>query len=117
MRTPGHYYAALAAFCAVCLIIGFAGATDQTGGEKIPCPKNWTKKAGDRANHPFSAPQRIARLEQNGADLTEVKAALEAGDTSAVKEWFEARRTERRPGAGCPSCAGKPGHRTRDTGQ
>lgn len=88
MRTPGTYYAAIAAFCAVCLVIGFAGATDQGGPEKIPCPKNWTGKAGDKTGQPFSTEQRIARLEGKGIDVTEVKAALEAGDSAAVKTWF-----------------------------
>lgn len=88
MRTPGPYYAAIALFCAVCLLIGFAGATDQSGKEKIPCPKNWTGKAGDTAGHPVSAEMMIARLEQEGIDVTEVKAALENGDTDAVKEWL-----------------------------
>jgi len=87
MRTPGPYYAAIALFCAVCLVIGFAGATDQGGKEKIPYPKNWTGKDGDAAGHPFSAEMMIARLEQRGIDVTEVKAALENGDTEAVKEW------------------------------
>jgi nucleoside diphosphate kinase len=88
METPGPYYAALAAFCAVCLVIGFAGAADQEDIEKIPCPKNWTGKDSDRAGHPPSADQMIARIEERGIDVTEVKAALQAGDDDAVKAWF-----------------------------
>ena len=88
MRTPRTYYAAIAAFCAVCLVIGFAGATDQSGPENIPCLKNWTGKAGDKTGQPFSAEQLITRLEGKGIDVTEVKAALEAGDSAAVKTWF-----------------------------
>ena len=97
MKTPGQYYAAVALFCAVCLVIGFAGATDQGGKEKIPCPKNWTKMAGESAGQPFSAEQMIARLEEKGIDVTEVKAALANGDTDAVKEWFA---TQGRPDRG-----------------
>ena len=118
MKTPGPYYAAVALFCAVCLVIGFAGATDQGGKEKIPCPKNWTKKTGDTIGQPFSAGQMIARLEEKGIDVTEVKAALANGDTDAVKEWLDAQRSEGRPGTGCPSFReGKQGHRAKETGQ
>lgn len=88
MRTPGTYYAAIALFCAICLVISFAGATDQSGKEKIPYPKNWTGKDGDSAGHPISADMMIANLEKRGIDVTEVRAALENGDIDAVKEWL-----------------------------
>ncbi|HII98324.1 MAG TPA: hypothetical protein HA272_03460 [Methanoregula sp.] len=39
----------------------------------------------------------IARLEEKGIDVTEVKAALANGDTDAVKEWFA---TQGRPDRG-----------------
>ena len=97
MKTPGPYYAAVALFCAFCLVIGFAGAADQGGKEKIPCPKNWTNKDGERAGQPFSAEEMITRLEEKGIDVTEVKAALANGNTDAVKKWFA---TQGRPDRG-----------------
>ncbi len=106
MRTPRTYYAAIAAFCAVCLVIGFAGATDQSAPEKIPYPKNWTGKAGDKIGQPFSAEQMILHLEENGIDVTEVKAALANGDTDAVKEWFAKQgRPDRNPDKETPDFA------------
>jgi hypothetical protein len=106
MKTPGPYYAAVALFCAVCLVIGFAGATDQSGNEKIPCPKNWTGKAGDTNGQPFSPEQMITRLEAKGIDVTEVKAALANGDTDAVKAWLANQgRPDRNLDKGTPDVA------------
>jgi hypothetical protein len=84
MKTPGIYIAAIATYCVFALVFGTAGAaamTQQGSGNNLR----------DTAGL-FGPEKMIERLEQQGVDVTEVKTALQNGDTNAVKEWLQACR-------------------------
>jgi hypothetical protein len=90
MKTPTIYYMAIALLCALTLVIGMANAA------AIPQPTgagNLKNRAGQ-----FAPDKIIGRLEQQGVDLTEVRTALQNGDTATVKAWlksyFEAHKGE-----------------------
>ena len=91
MKTPGIYYGAIAAFCVISILVGFAGAADTA----VPV-KNGAGIHGFGHGQPPSMEAMIDHLEQQGVDVTEVKTALQNGDNEAVKTWLEAYREENR---------------------
>ena len=78
MKTPGIYYGLIAAFCVLTLCIGMANATDLTHSAT-----NCTGRPGFGHGHPPSPNEMITHLEQQGVDVTQVKSALQNGDTAA----------------------------------
>jgi hypothetical protein len=84
MKTPGIYIGAFAVCCIVALVIGTASAAAMT--QQGSC-NNFRDTA-----RLFGPQKMIERLEQQGVDVTEVKTALQNGDTTAVKEWLQAYR-------------------------
>ena len=101
MKTPKIYYGILAVFCALILCSGIASAANL-------CSSATSTPAGTGAGqgHQFSPETIIAHLEQQGVDVTAVKAYLQNGDTNAAKTWFKNYRTthqaEMAKGAGRP---------------
>ncbi len=82
MKTPKIIVGALVVYCIVVLLIGIVNAADLT---RPATADNFKSRAGQ------FAPQKIIdRLEQQGVDVTEVKAALQNHDTASVKTWFDA---------------------------
>jgi DNA-binding transcriptional MerR regulator len=90
MDTQGLVAGPLSVLCIIALVMGTASAAVIT--------------AADRSTGPFhkhpSPESLISFLEQQGVDVSEVKAALQDGDTEAVKAWLEAHRPTRPEGAG-----------------
>jgi NifU-like protein involved in Fe-S cluster formation len=92
MNTQGFVTGPLSVLCIVALVMGTASAAmitaaDSTSGtDTAPVQK-----------HP-SPESIIDSLEQQGVDVTEVKTALQNGDTDAVKAWLEAHRPARPDG-------------------
>ena len=87
MKTPGIYYGAIAAFCVISILVGFAGAADTA----VPV-KNGAGIHGFGHGQPPSMEAMIDHLEQQGVDVTEVITALRNGDDEAVKAWLDAYR-------------------------
>ena len=84
MKTPGIYYGVIAAFCVLTLCIGMVNAMDLTQSAT-----NCTGRPGFGHGHPPSPNEMITHLEQQGVDVTQVRTALQNGDTATVKTWFE----------------------------
>ncbi len=87
MKTPGIYYGLIAAFCVLTLCIVMVNATDVTQPAT-----NCIGMRGLGHGHLPTADEMITRLEQQGVDVTEVKTALQNGDTATVKAWFDTYR-------------------------
>jgi len=87
MKTPGIYYGVIAAFCVLTLCIGMVNAADMAQSAT-----NCTGRHGFGHGHPPSPNEMITHLEQQGVDVTQVKTALQNGDTATVKTWFDAYR-------------------------
>ena len=93
MKTPGIYYGLIAALCVLTLCIGMVNAADLTQSAT-----NCTGRPGFGHGHPPSPNEIIAHLEQQGVDVTEVKAALRNGDTAAVQAWLDNHRVAHKDG-------------------
>jgi len=89
MRTPGIYYGALAAFCVISILVGFAGAADVATPQK-----NGNAMHIFGHGQPPSPEDRITHIEQQGVDVSEVRTALRNGDNEAVKSWLDVYREE-----------------------
>ena len=89
MNNKKIYYGVFAALCIVGLAVGIASATDLTAAVT-----GCTGMHGFGMGHAPSIENRIATLESMGIDVTEVKAALQKGDSDAVHAWFIALREE-----------------------
>jgi type IV pilus biogenesis protein CpaD/CtpE len=84
MKTPRIYIGALAVFCIAALVIGTTAAAAMTQKGSGNILKDTTGQ--------FGPEKMIERLEHQGVDVTEVKSALQNGDTQAVKEWLQSYR-------------------------
>lgn len=82
MKTPKIIVGALVVYCIVVLLIGMANAADLT---RPATGDHFKSRAGQ-----FAPEKIIGRLEQQGVDVTEVKAALQNHDTASVKAWLDA---------------------------
>jgi hypothetical protein len=82
MKTPKLIVGALVVYCIVVLLIGMANAADLT---RPATADHFKSRAGQ-----FAPQKIIGRLEQQGVDVTEVKAALQNHDTASVKTWLDA---------------------------
>jgi len=89
MRTPGIYYGAIAAFCVIGILVGFAGAADVAAPQK-----NCTGMHNFGHGQLPSPEDMITHIEQQGVDISEVRTALQNGDNEAVKSWLDAYREE-----------------------
>jgi SOS response regulatory protein OraA/RecX len=74
-------------FSVMALFVGTAGAAD-------PAPPACTGSGNstDGNGHHLSPDAMIDMLEQRGVDISQVKTALQNGDTAAVKAWFDSYR-------------------------
>jgi uncharacterized membrane protein YjjP (DUF1212 family) len=101
MKTPKLYYGALIVFCALTFSIGMAGAT----GINQNATKGIWHPGFDLANA-TQQQQVIDHLEQEGVDVSEVKTALQNGDSASVKTWldvyFKANKPQMTRGTGHP---------------
>jgi hypothetical protein len=89
MKTPGIYYGAIAAFCVIGILVGFAGAAD------VAAPQKNSTGMHNFGHGQLPLPEKIiTRLEQQGVDVSEVRSALQNGDTGTVKSWLDAYREE-----------------------
>jgi len=97
MNNKKIYYGVFAALCIVGLAVGIAGATELTGAVRGCAGTNGGMHGS--GNSPCkSIEERITCLESRGIDVTEVKAALGRGDSSAVQAWFVRFHQEHRDG-------------------
>ena len=85
MKTPRIIVWALIAYCVFVLVIGMARAD-----AVIPPLMCGTGPEGTSSGHGPLPQAMIDRLEQQGVDVTEVREALQNGNTEAVKAWLEA---------------------------
>jgi hypothetical protein len=91
--TQGFVAGPLSVLFIVALVMGTASAVVITAAGS-------TSNIDARPVHPHPSPESIiSSLEQQGVDVTEVKTALQDGDTEAVQAWLEAHRPERPEGA------------------
>jgi len=74
-------------FSVMALLVGTVGATD-------PAPPAFTGSGNftHGNGHHMSPDVMINMLEQKGVDVSQVKTALQNGDTAAVKAWFDSHR-------------------------
>jgi DNA-binding transcriptional MerR regulator len=94
MDTQGFIAGPLSVLCIIALVMGTASAAVITGAGSTS-----GTDAGTVHQHP--SPEFIIHsLEQQGVDVTEVKIALQNGDTDTVRAWLEAHRPARPEGAG-----------------
>jgi hypothetical protein len=92
MKMPRIYYGILAVFCVVTIGIGMASAVDlmQSFGHTTH-EKGWMHPGFDLTNATMQQ-QMISRFEQQGTDVSELKAAFESGNMTDVKTWLDANR-------------------------
>jgi hypothetical protein len=92
MKTPHIYYGIIAVFCVIAIGVGIANAMDLTQSpDHIPHGKGQAHPGFDLTNTNLQQ-QMISRFEQQGTDVSGLKAAFESGDMTAVKTWLEANR-------------------------
>jgi len=84
MKTPRIIVWALIAYCVFVLVIGMARAD-----AVIPPLMCGTGPEGTSSGHGPLPQAMIDRLEHQGVDVTEVKAASQKGDTGAVNAWLQ----------------------------
>jgi DNA-binding transcriptional MerR regulator len=94
MDTQGLIAGPLSVLCIIALVMGTASAAVITATASTS-----STSTGPFHKHP-SPESLISFLEQQGVDVSEVKAALQDGDTEAVHAWLEAHRPTRPEGAG-----------------
>jgi hypothetical protein len=104
MKTPIIYTVTFAVCCIVALVIGTASAAAMTHqGSR----NDLLYKAGL-----FGPEKVIGQLERQGVNVTEVKTALQNGETNTVREWLQAYRKahtdEMMNGPGKGSMTGEP---------
>ena len=92
MKTPGRYYAALAAFCALALCTGFASGTGTTQAMHTGTPGSSMPPAPALTNTTILQ-GILDPCENLGVDTRAVAATLQHGDITPVKSWM--RRTLR----------------------
>jgi SOS response regulatory protein OraA/RecX len=106
MKTPRIIVWVLIAYCVFVLVIGITRVDAVT-----PIPTCSTGPDRAASGHGPSPRAIIDRLEHKGVDVAEVRAALQKGDTEAVKAWLEVYRQAHpegnihRPGAMNPEKA------------
>jgi hypothetical protein len=94
MNTQGFVAGPLSVLCVIALVMGTASAA-------LIATTGSTPNTEARPAHQHPSPEFIiSHLEQQGVDVTEVKAALQDGDTDAVQAWLEAHRPEKPEGSG-----------------
>ena len=94
MNTQGFVAGPLSVLCVIALVMGTASAAVITVTGSTP-------NTEARPAHQHLSPESIIdSLEQQGVDVTEVKTALQNGDTDAVKAWLEAHRPGKPEGSG-----------------
>jgi DNA-binding transcriptional MerR regulator len=94
MNTQGFVAGPLSVLCIVALVMGTASAA------VITATGSTSDKGAIPAHLHPSPGSIISHLQQQGVDVTEVKTALQNGDTEAVNAWLEAHRPERPDGTG-----------------
>jgi DNA-binding transcriptional MerR regulator len=98
MNTQGFVAGPLSVLCIVALVMGTASAA------VITATGSTSDKGAIPAHLHPSPGSIISHLQQQGVDVTEVKTALQNGDTEAVNAWleayFQAHRPERPEGSG-----------------
>jgi hypothetical protein len=96
MKTPNLYIGALGLFCVIALFIGTAGAAAVSS----PDSSNF----GSKIAHGGPV-KMLERLEEQGYDVSAIRAAAESGDNETVhtlmQQFMEAHKDEQpQPGAG-----------------
>jgi hypothetical protein len=82
MDTQGFVVGPLSAFCILVLVIGTAGAAVMTA--------DGTSSPDTGPVHRHLSPEEMANsLGGRGADVSEVKAEMQTGDTTAVNAWLD----------------------------
>jgi len=100
------YYGIIAVFCVIAIGIGMANAMDLTQSPgHIPHGKGQVHPGFDLTNV-TQQQEMISRFEQQGTDVSGLKAAFESGDMTAVKTWLDANRPAR---SDMPERSARPG--------
>ena len=94
MDTQGFVAGPLSVLCIIALVVGTASAAVITASDG-------TTGCNTGSVHQHQSPESIINsLAEKGVDVTEVKTALQNGDTETVKAWLEAHRPARPEGSG-----------------
>ncbi|PKG32076.1 hypothetical protein, partial [Methanoregula sp.] len=92
MKIPRSYYSILALFCIAVICTGIVSAVDQTQASRTsPAFKGMGDRGFDMTNTTFQQ-EMLARLQEQGIDVTGLQAAFESGNMDEVREWMKEHR-------------------------